>query len=360
MSRLSAILHRVVFPACLALLGVAVAVGQDAAPKRPEAPPPGLDVPKPAVVELAPAEIDKLISQLDAEEFEAREAASKKLVSGGASVVPAVEKGAGDENLEIATRCLAILKSLYEGKDVDAQADAAIALKRLCDSPNAAIARRAAAVIDPPKPANGGNPFNPGNPFGGLQPGIRINMRGIPLGGAGRQMQVTNNNGQVEVIVTEGERKVRVVHRDGNDITVEITEPPAAGKPAETKKFSAKNEDELKKKHPEAFKLYEEFGKQGADDVFVGNFPGGVFPPNVVPQMRRRNLPRGFRNIRPNPGRAAVDPEAVPKQLEGVAARLNALAERGDVKPAELKQLADDVTRIQKEAADNAKSIDEE
>ncbi|MFM8220470.1 MAG: hypothetical protein ACKOJF_16265, partial [Planctomycetaceae bacterium] len=127
---------------------------------------------------LDEAEIDRLIERLDAGEFAAREAATKALIAGGATVVSAVERGAERSELELSTRCVAVLRAIYEGGDIDARAEAALALKRLCSSRQASVARRAKALLDPPaaKPA----PPVVGQPF----PGIRLNIqRNMQLGG---------------------------------------------------------------------------------------------------------------------------------------------------------------------------------
>ncbi|RPI82025.1 MAG: hypothetical protein EHM42_09940 [Planctomycetaceae bacterium] len=315
-----------------------------------------------AVQPLSSEEVDRLIPQLDAAEFEVREAASKRLAQGGAAVVPAIERAAETDNLEIASRCVGILKELYEGDDEDARTEATIALKRLADAPNASIARRAKAVIAPPEPEN---------PFENGPGGVRINMRGFPQGGGNVRVQSTNNNGQIEVDVREGDRQIHISHRNGKNIAVKVTEPPIPGnKERQTTEYKARDQAELKKKHPEAGRLFETYGNQGNIQVFGGAFPPGAVPPegaipNLLPRNLRRGFPRQRGGVAPNfpnfinPRKMTADLEAVGKQLDQVAARLKELAQKGEAKPDELNRLADEVARVQ-EAVAKARNADDD
>ena len=101
-----------------------------------------------------------------------------------------------------------------------------------------------------------------------------------------------NVNGIKDIEVTEKDRKVKI-HVDPNQgIKVEIMETKE-GKPV-TRAFKAKNADELKKKSPEAHKLYEKYAKGGAGNIQLGNIQiqGNVFPPNQIPKFNVPGFPQ--------------------------------------------------------------------
>lgn len=312
---------------------------------------------------LAPEEAARLIAQLDDPRFEARETASKRLAELGAAVVPAVEQGAETDNLEISSRCLEILKQFYEGEDEDARTEATIALKRLSDGSNPAIARRAKAIIAPPEDEN---------VFGNGPGGVQLNMRGFPFGRGNVRVQSQTNNGQTTIDVQEGDREIHITHRNGKNILVRVTDPAVAGdQERKHHEYRARDEADLKKKHPEAARLFEQYGGQGNIQVFGGGLPPGIqFPPGAFPQMNPRNLRRmqprlqggrvvpNFPNFL-NPRQASAQLEEVRERLDRVAERLKELSAKAEVRPEELKQLADEVAQAQAAVAET-KGGDEE
>ncbi len=72
----------------------------------------------------------------------------------------------------------------------------------------------------------------------------------------GRRIGVQNNNGSREVTIEEGNRKIKINDGNGQPIKIEVT-TKTNGKDS-TEKYEAKDVDELKKKHPEAYKIYAE------------------------------------------------------------------------------------------------------
>jgi hypothetical protein len=123
----------------------------------------------------------------------------------------------------------------------------------------------------------------PGVPGPGIVPG-RIGAAQIQIqvaGGAGgniRKMKITEVNG-IKSIEAEGNgKKVQITDDPTKGIQMEVTETKD-GKET-TQKYEAKDAAELKTKHPEAHKLYEEYSKQPAGiQLRVGGFPGGAIPP---------------------------------------------------------------------------------
>ena len=109
-------------------------------------------------------------------------------------------------------------------------------------------------------------------------------VRGFPqiqlqIQGGAQAIKIRNVNGVKDIEVTEKERSIKI-HDDPNQgIKVEITETKD-GKPV-TRKFEAKNADELKKKHPEAHKLYQQYSQGAAGNIQLrinGQVPGNGIP----------------------------------------------------------------------------------
>jgi hypothetical protein len=310
---------------------------------------------------LTEEQVEQLINDLDHADFKVREEATRRLAGGGASVVPAVEKAAGGENLEVATRSLQVLKLLYEGKAVEAQADAAIAIKRLCDSPNKSIARRASAILDGNQPAE--------RPEGnGRLPALRLNARGLVPGGMARQVSVQNVNGQVQVSVVEANRRIEIRHNNQRQIVVRVTEPNPAAPGKETNEYKAQDLAELRDRHPEAARLFEEYAGDNALPDLGGNlFPGG-FPPgfpqlpglrgprgNMKPPVRRRldgAIPRP-----PLPDESAETLEKTQTRLRGFVERLRQLSTQENIAPQEIRKLADELKAIEDEVQESAEDL---
>lgn len=312
---------------------------------------------------LTEAQVEQLISDLDHADFKVREEATRKLAAAAALAIPAVEKAANGDNLEVATRSLQILKMLYEGKDVDAQAEAAIAIKRLCDSPNKSIARRASAILD----GNRGAETAKG---AGRLPPLRLNARALAPGGMARQVSVQNVNGQVQILVVEPDRRIEIRHNNQRQIVVKISpsNPDAAGK--EARESKAQDLQELREKHPEAAQLFEEYAADNAMPDLGGNlFPGG-FPPgfpqlpglrgrrvNPRPPVQRRlegGVPRA-----PLPGESVESLEKTQRRLHGFVERLRRLSAEESIAPQELRKLADELKAIEEEVQESAEDLRE-
>jgi len=229
------------------------------------------------------AELDKLMEQLDANSFSERQAAQQKLAEIGKAAFPALEKGTQNVSREVAVRSLDILKGQLQKGDDATKAAAKEVFERLAKSNDPSLAKRAAEALSTPKPM-----VQPplGLPGPGIVPG-RIGAAQIEIkvaGGAGniRKMKVTEVNG-IKSIEAEGNgKKVQITDDPAKGIQMEVTETKD-GKET-TQKYEAKDAAELKTKHPEAHKLYEEYSKQPAGiQLRVGGFPGGAIPPGALP-----------------------------------------------------------------------------
>ena len=113
-----------------------------------------------------------------------------------------------------------------------------------------------------------------GGGFGGR---IIINGGMLQIGGNGgaamKTLSVTNNNGVREIKATEGDKSVKIEDDPAKGIKIESTEK-VNGKEV-TKKYEAKDVRELKKKQPEGYKIYKEYGEQQANGGAVQLQIGG-------------------------------------------------------------------------------------
>jgi hypothetical protein len=211
---------------------------------------------------LADDEIAALCRQLDASDFSARERATKRLAAGGTAVIDKVSAAAETDNLEVAMRCLIILKELCQRPDEPGQETAQAALQRLSLSRHRSTARRAAEFLNPPDPvavsaARRMLLRRVNARAGGM--GVRVVQAGIVIGanGGGANVHITNDKGNVQVNAVEGGRRVVITHRQEENIVVCVTESTPAGD--KTVVYPAKNPGELKEKYPDAHQLFERY-----------------------------------------------------------------------------------------------------
>lgn len=256
-----------------ALLVCSLAAGQDDEPKaetKPEA-----TAAKPATAE----EIDKLMEQLDANRFSERQAAQQRLAEIGKAALPALEKGTEHVSREVAVRSLDILKGLFQGGDDTTKAAAKETLERLAKNNDGTLAKRAGEILSPPKPV----PQLPPGLVPGRIGGARIQIQVVGGAGGNSKRSMKEVNGVKEIEAEENGKKVKIVDDPAKGIKLEVTETKD-GKET-TQKYEAKDAAELKTKHPEAHKLYEEYSKQPAGIQIRGFAVPGVVPPGAIPAI---------------------------------------------------------------------------
>jgi hypothetical protein len=161
----------------------------------------------------------------------------------------------------------------------------------------------------------------------------------IRIGNAQLQIQVGNAGGNVsrvmgkelngvkEIEAEENGRKVKIVDDPANGLKVEVTEKNKDGK-EETKKYEAKDAAEMKAKHPEAHRLYEEYSSRvGRVRIQQLGIPGlppgpGAPPAPAAPLIPRLNIGR-LKILRPDEVEAARG--QVEQTLKELDASLEAL-----------------------------------
>ena len=276
------------------------------------------------------AEVDEqpivaLIKQLASPNFAERQAASQKLATLGQQAIPKLIDTAMGNNREAVTRSVDILRGHLKSADKQLQTAAKSALQKLSNIQQGVGPRLAREALAPPKP-------RPQPVPGQAVPGIRILPQiQLQVQGGAQGIKMRNVNGVKDIEVTENDRKVKI-HDDPNQgIKVEIIETKE-GKPV-TRTFQAKNADELKKKSPEAHKLYEKYAKGGAGNIQLGNLQiqGNVFPPIQIPQF---NLPGVPQQIPANMQRRVADIQLrqMERMIQSIQKQLQADGE--DVGPA--------------------------
>jgi hypothetical protein len=294
------------------------------------------ETPKAAAADNQPAaestadDVAELIKQLDDNRFSQRQAASRKLFAAGKSAIPALAEAAAGNSREVTTRAIDVLKSHLQNGDEASIAAAKEALDKIAQSDNPTAARAAEEALRPKEEPNA---QVPGFPGGGIQiqgGQIQIQVQAI-AGGNGKRTSIKIINGVKEIDAQDNDRKVKIIDDPNNGIKIEVTEKNKEGK-EETKKYEAKNADELKKNHPDAHKIYEEYSKQQGIQIRGIQFQGGVLPavPQPVPIQPNQiipgpNVPRALNRIESR-AQVAERLAVVEKQLDELAVRLKELS----------------------------------
>jgi hypothetical protein len=212
-------------------------------------------------------QIRQLIKQLNDDKFAARQAASRELAGRGKAVIPDLTKAATGAHLEVTTRAVELLEQFLKSTDTATRTAAREALDKLASTEHAAAAAAAARVLEKhqTQTASGnigqiiqGQPFQIVPGPGGIriaQAQFQFRLQG---GQAGlKKFQMKKVNGVTTIDVSEGGKAVKIIDDPNKGISVEVTE--TKGEKKDTKKYEAKNAAELKKKNPEAHKLYEKY-----------------------------------------------------------------------------------------------------
>ena len=247
--------------------------------------------------------IHQWVKELNADSYRKRRAASINLQQVGKRAFPALIEATKDGNREVTTRAIHILKEHFESATDKALKTAAkSALEKISSGTNRIAAGQAKEAITPaakPNPVRRPRIVRRVNiaPFGGGLPRIQL-----PRAGAARRTNITiNRNGQ----------KTRI-QIDGKKISIQVTQKDKNGKDV-VEIFEAKDLDELKKKHPNGYKIYQK-NKPIIDRIQNRRFapraraarPGQAVPRRRVPRLdiqkrilesRKRSLESIQKNI---------------------------------------------------------------
>ncbi len=281
----------------------------------------------PAAARPSVGEIPKLVSQMDADEFSVREAASERLTKIGKPAIGPLTQAAIAGSPEVSSRSIGILKKLLAGEDEPARQAARDALGKVADGDNgtAAVAARDALKAADAK-QNAGRRVAIGSG------GIRVAIAGNGL----RRVSTYIINGVKTVEANEDGRKIKIVEGPNQPIKIEVT-TTKDGKSA-TEKYEAKDAAELKTKHPKAHELYTKYAK-GA-----GNLGGRLGVGRIAPRRpmgRLDLLSRMLNSWTMQMNRLATDKEVAAATLESKKQLQKKIAEAQE-------QLAELEKRLQK------------
>jgi len=261
----------------------------------------GGESPDAAKSQPSTAEIGQWIKDLDSDAFATRQTAAEMLYqAGGKPAIAPLEQAAGGKSLEVTMQSINVLRRHLQSADKDTQQAAKDALERLSKTQSPAAAPAKEALAPPPAPPVNQNPralirgFG-GQPLGGIgniqiQGGnLQIVPNGIPAGGLQvfRIQANLGGNGNRTTDVNENGKKIHI-QEDQNGIEIKVTENVNGQDKTDT--FKAKDADELKKKSPEAHKLYEKYmNGPGVGNIQIQamTFPGGFQP--IAPQPQPQN-----------------------------------------------------------------------
>ncbi len=230
---------------------------------------------------VTPEELDQLVQQLDADAFADRQAASQRLAELGRAAIDALIRAAASESLEANVRALDILKKHLDSQDAELKKSAKEALEKIAEGPRPASARRAKDILKAHEEREKLFQQQQANVPGRIQVQAQAQMIG---GQVVRRVQIVSNVKTIEGEDKNG--KFRIIEDPKEGITVELTRKKD-GKEV-TEKFQAKNAEELKKKHPEAYEVYKRNSQ--ADGVMIQAGPVAVGQVQAAPaQVVRRN-----------------------------------------------------------------------
>ncbi len=228
--------------------------------------------------------IAELVRQLDSPRFAERTEASRRLDEAGKEAFPALAEAALGDSREATVRAIEILRKHSQEGDEATTTAAKESLQKIAASDHAFAARRAKDALTPPQPT----PTVPNIQLGPIIPNLPFGAQQNPTADPGerdgwefktRRIQI--NNGVKQTEVTENDVKVKITEDANGGIQMEVTSKKD-GKQA-TEKYSAKNADELKKKHPGAGKLYEKYGQPLGGGIQIRAVPAVPGARQAVP-----------------------------------------------------------------------------
>ncbi len=225
--------------------------------------------------EPSAAEIQQWIKDLDSDTYAARQAAAQMLYDTGKAAVGPLTEAATGKSLEATMQAVNVLRRLSQSTTNKETADAARkSLESLSQGQTAAAGPAKEALVTPPEAPR----FGPNTLPGGV-PGIGGNIRVFPggriqilqggnlqLGGNGgfngfNAIRITaNGNGNRTIDADENGKKTHI-EENQNGIEIKVTEKINGQEKTDT--YKAKDADELKKKYPEAAKIYDKYAQNG-------------------------------------------------------------------------------------------------
>lgn len=216
--------------------------------------------------------VDAWIAQLEHERLTKRQEARQKLLELGKGAIPGLAKAALSGKREVIEKSINVLSQLSQSDDEDVKEAAVVTLQMLseCDQPSTAERAKIALAT---KQSRGIQPFKDDSSGEFTRGSSR---------GRNRSVSVSNINGLSTIVVKEDGRETTIREMGRGRVAVRISD---GDKPTE---FVARSPQEMKKKSPEAFALYEQYiknrglnlnptvGGNATANGFAGAGPGGT------------------------------------------------------------------------------------
>ena len=240
-----------------------------------------------------------------------------------------VAGAAQTDDLELATRCLAVLTEGLTSKAPDVQQAARTALQELAKSEKKSVAQRARTALETPAKLT--------LPAGRGRPGFQGNFQ---------QIAVQVNNGMRTIKVTENGKEVLITDNNGKQITVATTETINGQKV--TKSVTGKDEEDLKKNHPDAHALFDKHtkGGNGIQLRFGGNALGNGI---ILGQPAVQGVINRPRMVNPIKAADAFDEiDKLRQKLDEQNEKLSKAAESEKPDPADLKLISAEIKMLSK------------
>jgi len=288
------------------------------------------------------ADIKTLVLKLSDPDAAVRDATEKQLIAVGLPVIEDVSSTADSPNLEVVARCVGVLAALRNSTDKPTREAAEAALKKLSESKNRSLARRANAVINPNVAQNN---LLPGVAGGAVQMNVVVNNARI---------SVTNRNGDRTLSADDESGKTEISRKASGEVAVKLTKTDDKGKP-QTTTADAKNVEELKKQHPEAFKVYQKYETMLNGNRLNLQVRGGAMAVGLAGQpipVRVQVMTEADKDL------LKKDLETSLESLRQAAGKLKDLAAKGPVKPEDLQQVIAEIETVNQRLLESRKKLE--
>ncbi len=210
--------------------------------------------------------IHRWIAQLDHPSYARRREAAQKLFEAGSGAIEPLVQAAQQGPLERTHQAVQILARMLTQGQGSLKSQARAALERLSRCENAPAARRARLALAQAGIHVDQRQVRPGIGVPQIVPGIRIQAGLIPAGKVHIRVQ-KDKNGRLRITRTKPGEEIQLTETPEGKITLQIKRK-TQGK-QENKRYEAKNAQELKQKHPEAYKLYRELKRLSQPPVKI-------------------------------------------------------------------------------------------
>lgn len=276
-------------------------------------------------------QIETWISDLSAKQLSKRQKARQELVKIGAAAVPSLVLATNADDKNTREKSVSLLGVLLASKDKDTKDAAMAALQLLADSGTPAVAALAKQALNA-----SGIPGTARN-----EPNFRATSS---------RVSVSVVNGAKTIDAEEHGRKVHIQEAPGKGIQMEITEGD------KSKKLKIKDAAELKRKHPDAHKVYMKYASDGnaGKNAIANGFNFNFGPPAQNGEARssfsfsssfssssngnQQNAVQNF-NINNNNALPKEQAEMMIKSLEDLKQRLPANPQLHEIIDQQIRQL---------------------